>query len=77
MLRNRSQHQQEQQGLLTSTSSTRTPTAVSNSASAGIGTPRQPTLGLNYQGSNYQILENRKSPPAELNSVIGNTMSNS
>src|SRR5688572_4329325 len=52
--------------------------AVSNSSSLGFGNRRgNPTLGLNYQASNYQILENRKSGVAELNTVIGSTMSNS
>ena len=32
---------------------------------------------MNYPGSNYQILENRKTSTGELNSVIGSTMSNS
>ena len=32
---------------------------------------------MNYQGSNYSILENRKTSTGELNSVFGNTMSNS
>ena len=51
---------------------------VSNSASLGFGNRRDATTrGLNFQGSNYQILENRKSAVAELNTVIGSTMSNS
>jgi outer membrane receptor protein involved in Fe transport len=51
---------------------------VSNSSSLGFGNRRgNPTLGLNYQASNYQILENRKSFVSELNTVIGSTMSNS
>jgi hypothetical protein len=50
---------------------------LSNSSSLGFGTRRSNTLGLNYQASNYQILENRKSAIAELNTVIGSTMSNS
>ena len=32
---------------------------------------------MNYQSSNYEILENRKTSTGELNSVIGSTMSNS
>jgi hypothetical protein len=51
---------------------------VSNSSSLGFGNRRDATTrGLNFQGSNYQILENRKSAVAELNTVIGSTMSNS
>ena len=55
-----------------------TDVGVSNSSSLGFGSRRgSPTLGLNFQASNYQILENRKSGVAELNTVIGSTMSNS
>ena len=50
---------------------------LSNSTSLGFGNRRSSTFGLNYQASNYQILENRKSFIAELNTVIGSTMSNS
>ena len=50
---------------------------LSNSSSLGFGSRRTSLFGLNYQASNYQILENRKSAVAELNTVIGNTMSNS
>jgi outer membrane receptor protein involved in Fe transport len=50
---------------------------LSNSSSLGFGTRRTNLMGINYQGSNYQILENRKSGIAELNTVIGSTMSNS
>jgi hypothetical protein len=50
---------------------------LSNSSSLGFGTRRTNTTGLNFQASNYQILENRKSGVAELNTVIGSTMSNS
>ncbi len=50
---------------------------LSNSTSLGFGNRRSSTFGLNYQASNYQILENRKSTVAELNTVIGSTMSNS
>ena len=50
---------------------------LSNSSSLGFGNRRTSLFGLNYQASNYQILENRKSAVAELNTVIGNTMSNS
>jgi hypothetical protein len=50
---------------------------LSNSSSLGFGTRRTNTTGLNFQGSNYQILENRKSAIGELNTVIGDDMSNS
>jgi hypothetical protein len=50
---------------------------LSTSSSLGFGNRRGNTTGLNFQGSNYQILENRKSSIAELNTVIGSTMSNS
>jgi hypothetical protein len=50
---------------------------LSTSSSLGFGNRRGNTTGLNFQGSNYQILENRKSGVAELNTVIGSTMSNS
>ena len=50
---------------------------LSNSSSLGFGNRRTSLFGLNYQASNYQILENRKSAVAELNTVIGSTMSNS
>jgi outer membrane receptor protein involved in Fe transport len=50
---------------------------LSNSTSLGFGNRRTSTFGLNFQGSNYQILENRKSFVTELNTVIGSTMSNS
>ena len=36
---------------------------------------RRPTR-INYQGSNYQILENRKTAAGEWNTVLGSTMSN-
>lgn len=50
---------------------------LSNSSSLGFGSRRTNTTGLNFQNSNYQILENIKSGVAELNTVIGSTMSNS
>ncbi len=50
---------------------------LSNSSSLGFGNRRTLSTGLNFQGSNYQILENRKSFVSELNTVIGSTMSNS
>jgi hypothetical protein len=50
---------------------------LSTSSSLGFGGRRSNTTGLNFQNSNYQILENIKSGVAELNSVVGSTMSNS
>ncbi len=50
---------------------------LSNSSSLGFGNRRTNTTGLNFQNSNYQILENIKSGVGELNTVIGSTMSNS
>lgn len=50
---------------------------LSNSSSLGFGTRRTNTTGLNFQNSNYRILENIKSGVAEWNSIIGTNMSNS
>jgi hypothetical protein len=50
---------------------------LSGSTSAGFGRPTFTTNFLNFQGSNYNILENIKSGIGEWNSVIGNSMSNS
>lgn len=44
---------------------------LSNSSSLGFGTRRSVTTGLNFQNSNYQIMENIRSGVGELNSVIG------
>ncbi|MDP1569518.1 MAG: carboxypeptidase regulatory-like domain-containing protein [Vicinamibacterales bacterium] len=49
---------------------------LSNSSSLGFGTRRSNTTGLNFQNSNYQILENIRSGVAEMNSVIGTRMAN-
>jgi hypothetical protein len=49
---------------------------LSNSSSLGFGTRRSNATGLNFQNSNYQILENIKSGVAEWNSSIGTNMSN-
>ena len=49
---------------------------VSNSSSLGYGTRRSNTTGLNFQNSNYQILENIDSFIGEMNSVIGTNKSN-
>jgi hypothetical protein len=50
---------------------------LSNSSSLGWGTRRTNTTGLNFQNSNYQILENIRSVVGEWNSMIGDNMSNS
>ena len=50
---------------------------LSGSTSAGIGRRSVQTDHMNYAGSNYQILENRKTTTGELNSVLGSTMANS
>jgi outer membrane receptor protein involved in Fe transport len=50
---------------------------LSNSSSLGFGSRRTSTLGLNFQNSNYRILENIKSGVAEWNSIIGSNMANS
>ena len=50
---------------------------LSGSSSAGIGRFGNITDGINYQNSNYEILENRRTTATEWNTVIGSTMSNS
>jgi hypothetical protein len=50
---------------------------LSGSTSAGIGRRTVQTDHMNYVNSNYSILENRKTSTGELNSVFGNSMSNS
>ena len=49
---------------------------VSNSSSAGFGNRRGTTLGLNFQNSNYGILENNRSAVLEWNSTIGSSSAN-
>ena len=49
---------------------------LSTSTSAGIGRRGVATDAINYQGSNYQILENRKTTAGEWNAVLGSSMSN-
>jgi hypothetical protein len=49
---------------------------LSSSTSAGIGRRQNSTDAINYQNSNYKILENRKTSAGEWNSVLGNSMSN-
>lgn len=48
----------------------------SNSSSLGFGSRRTNTTSLNFQNSNYLILENIRSIVGELNSTIGSNMSN-
>lgn len=50
---------------------------LSNSSSLGFGSRRTNTFGLNFQNSNYQILENIRSGIGEWSSIIGSTMANS
>ncbi|MDP2424208.1 MAG: carboxypeptidase regulatory-like domain-containing protein [Bacteroidales bacterium] len=49
---------------------------LSNSSSLGWGTRRSNLTGLNFQNSNYQIMENIRSIIGELNTRIGDNMSN-
>lgn len=49
---------------------------VSNSSSLGFGSRRSSTTGLNFQNSNYIILENIRSIVGEWNSMIGKNMAN-
>jgi hypothetical protein len=49
---------------------------LSNSSSLGWGNRRTRPEGLNFQNSNYQILENIRSAVGEWNSLIGDNMSN-
>ncbi|HJR61619.1 MAG TPA: carboxypeptidase regulatory-like domain-containing protein [Vicinamibacterales bacterium] len=49
---------------------------VSDSSSLGFGSRRTRTTGLNFQNSNYQILENIKSGIGELNTILSDTMAN-
>ncbi|HXY69060.1 MAG TPA: carboxypeptidase regulatory-like domain-containing protein [Gemmatimonadales bacterium] len=52
------------------------PILMSNSASLGVGGVRSNVNSLNFQGSNYAILENIRSIVGEWNSTIGAKMSN-
>lgn len=49
---------------------------VSNSSSLGFGSRRSSTTGLNFQNSNYIIMENIRSIIGEWNSMIGKNMAN-
>ncbi len=49
---------------------------LSNSSSLGFGTRRTNTTGLNFQNSNYQIMENIRSVIGEWNSTFGANRAN-
>lgn len=49
---------------------------LSNSSSLGFGNRRSNLNGLNFQNSNYQILENIRSIVGEWNSILADNMSN-
>lgn len=49
---------------------------LSNSSSLGFGNRRTSLFGLNFQNSNYKIMENIRSVIGEWNSLIGDNMSN-
>ena len=73
----RLQPQQRTRSASATTSSTRAPTCSSNASIARLRQPPQHHQLLNFQNSNYQILENIRSGIGEWNSVIGSTMANS
>ena len=50
---------------------------VSDSSSLGFGNRRTRSTGLNFQNSNYTILENIRTGAGEWNAVIGDTIANS
>jgi hypothetical protein len=49
---------------------------ASNSSSLGVGSRRTNTDALNFQNSNYMILENIRSVVGEWNAILGTNMSN-
>lgn len=49
---------------------------LSNSSSLGFGTRRTVSTGLNFENSNYIILENIRSIVGEWNAIIGSNMAN-
>ncbi|MEK7728797.1 MAG: carboxypeptidase regulatory-like domain-containing protein [candidate division KSB1 bacterium] len=49
---------------------------MSNSSSLGFGNRRTNANSMNFQSSNYKILENRRSIVGEWNSVLGDNMAN-
>ena len=53
-----------------------TPVLLSNSSSLGFGNRRSNTTGLNFENSNYAILENIKSGVGEWNSIISSNKAN-
>jgi hypothetical protein len=55
----------------------KTDVLLSNSNSLGFGSRRSSSTALNFENSNYQILENIRSIVGELNSAIGVSTSNS
>jgi hypothetical protein len=55
----------------------KTDVLLSNSSSLGFGSRRTSTTGLNFDNSNYAILENIKSGVAEWNAILSSTMANS
>ncbi len=50
---------------------------ASNSSSLGFGNRRTSTQALNFQNTNYQILENIHPVIGEWNATFGNSMANS
>jgi outer membrane receptor protein involved in Fe transport len=54
----------------------KTDVLLSNSSSLGFGSRRSNLTGLNFQNSNYQIMENIRSWITEWNSVLSPTMTN-
>lgn len=54
-----------------------TPVLASTSSSLGFGGRRGNTQALNFEGTNYSILENIRSTVGEWNSTIGGSMANS
>jgi outer membrane receptor protein involved in Fe transport len=54
----------------------KTDVLLSNSSSLGFGSRRSNLTGLNFQNSNYQIMENIRSWITEFNSVLSPTMTN-
>ena len=54
----------------------KTDVLLSNSSSLGFGNRRSNLTGLNFQNSNYQIMENIRSWVTEWNSVLSPTMTN-
>jgi hypothetical protein len=56
--------------------SSKTDVLLSNSSSLGFGNRRSNLTGLNFQNSNYQIMENITSWIAEWNSILSPTMTN-